>query len=172
MKPLSRKLTFFIPLPTEDDPRSDYERVLDALRPGFGDLRIGLSVMRMLYPACRSQNGQVTATMIWQGDANSNALRALELSGSPANVLNVTGPEIGSVEQTALQFGRLFGKSVTFKGTPGNACYLSNSARMCRTFGYPNVSLDQMIFWQTDWIRSGGISSGKPTHFEVNNGKF
>ena len=69
MKPLSRKLTFFIPLPTEDDPRSDYERVLDALRPGFGDLRIGLSVMRMLYPACRSQNGQVTATMIWQGDA-------------------------------------------------------------------------------------------------------
>lgn len=69
MKPLSKKLTFFIPLPTEDDPRSDCDRVLDALRPGFGELRVDLTVMRMLYPACRSENGQVTATMIWQGDA-------------------------------------------------------------------------------------------------------
>ena len=69
MKPLSKKLTFSIPLPTEDDPRSDCDRVLDALRPGFGELRVDLTVMRMLYPACRRENGQVTATMIWQGDA-------------------------------------------------------------------------------------------------------
>ena len=138
------------------------------------DLRYGVlhDIARSVWEERPVDNTVGYFNVIWQGDANSNALRALELSGSPANVLNVTGPEIGSVEQTALQFGRLFGKSVTFKGTPGNACYLSNSARMCRTFGYPNVSLDQMIFWQADWIRSGGISIGKPTHFEVNNGKF
>ena len=43
---------------------------------------------------------------------------------------------------------------------------------MCRCFGYPSVSLDQMIRWQAAWIVNGGESIGKPTHFEVNNGKF
>ena len=43
---------------------------------------------------------------------------------------------------------------------------------MCRLFGYPGVSLDQMIIWQAKWLADGGISIGKPTHFEVNNGKF
>lgn len=69
MKPLSRKLTFQVPLPTEEDPRSDTQRLLDALRPGFGNLEISLPVVRMLYPAIRTQGGQVTVTMIWQGEA-------------------------------------------------------------------------------------------------------
>jgi len=109
---------------------------------------------------------------IWQGDANSNALRALELCPNPRTILNVTGPETASVEQTALQMGRLLGKEVRFKGTPGPVQYLNNSAKMCRVFGYPRVPLEQMILWQADWIRSGGVSIGKPTHFEVSNGKF
>ena len=69
MKPLSRKLTFQIPLPTEEDPRSDRDRVLDTLRPGFGRLEMDLTVTRMLYPAIRSAGGQITVTMLWQGEA-------------------------------------------------------------------------------------------------------
>ena len=69
MKPLSRKLTFQIPLPTEEDARSDRDRVLDTLRPGFGRLEMDLSVTRMLYPAIRSAGGQITVTMLWQGEA-------------------------------------------------------------------------------------------------------
>ena len=64
MKPLSRKLTFQIPLPTEEDARSDRDRVLDTLRPGFGRLEMDLSVTRMLYPAIRSAGGQITVTML------------------------------------------------------------------------------------------------------------
>jgi hypothetical protein len=29
-----------------------------------------------------------------------------------------------------------------------------------------------MIRWQAEWLMHGGASLGKPTHFEVNDGKF
>ena len=109
---------------------------------------------------------------IWQGDANSNALRALELCESPCAVLNVTGPETASVEHAAKIMGRIMNKPVSFKGVPGETGYLNNSGKMCKLLGYPVVSLAQMIEWQAQWFVNGGISIGKPTHFEVNNGKF
>ena len=109
---------------------------------------------------------------IWQGDANSNALRSLELCESPCAILNVTGPEIASVASAAKQMGKIMGKEVTFKGEPGDLGYLNNAAKMFRLFGYPSVSLEQMIMWQAQWLADGNISIGKPTHFEVNNGKF
>jgi hypothetical protein len=34
------------------------------------------------------------------------------------------------------------------------------------------VSLERMIDWQADWIRRGGASLGKPTHFETRDGKY
>ena len=109
---------------------------------------------------------------IWQGDANSYALRCLEHCANPCAIMNITGPETVSVEATALKLGKLLGKEVRFKGVPGNQCYLNNSAKMCDIFGYPSVSMDTMIRWQAEWILNGGISIGKPTHFEVNTGKF
>ena len=109
---------------------------------------------------------------IWQGDANSNALRSLELCASPCAVLNITGPETASVAAAAGYMGQIIGKPVTFQGEPGDLCYLNNAARMCRIFGYPAVSLEQMMIWQAHWLADGGLSIGKPTHFEVNNGKF
>lgn len=109
---------------------------------------------------------------IWQGDANANALRSLELCESPCAILNITGPETASVANAARVMGKILGKELTFKGEPGNLGYLNNSAKMCRLFGYPQVSLEQMILWQAKWLADGGVSIGKPTHFEVNNGKF
>ena len=138
------------------------------------DLRYGVlhDIARNIWEGKPVDNTVGFFNVIWQGDANANALRSLELAASPVAILNVTGPETASVEKTALLLGKLMGKPVTFKGTPGNACYLNDAAKMCRCFGYPSVSLDQMVRWQADWIANGGISIGKPTHFEVNNGKF
>ena len=110
--------------------------------------------------------------VIWQGDVNSCALLALEHCASPAAILNVTGPEIVSVEKAASMMGKIMDMPVTFRSEPGNKCYLNDAAQMCRKFGYPRVSLEQMIRWQAAWIANGGVSIGKPTHFEVNNGKF
>jgi nucleoside-diphosphate-sugar epimerase len=110
--------------------------------------------------------------VIWQGDANSFALRSLEQAASPAVALNITGPETIPVEYIAEIFGRLLDRSVTYVGTPGDKCYLNNASKSFSLFGYPRMPLEKMIEMQAEWFKNGGRSLGKPTHFEVNNGKF
>lgn len=110
--------------------------------------------------------------VIWQGDANNYALLSLGLCGSPAEILNVTGPEIIPVTHIAEEFGRIFKKKVEYTGISGSVNYLNNASKLFKLFGYPAVSLDRMIQWQADWIMNGGRSLGKPTHFEVNDGKY
>ena len=138
------------------------------------DLRYGVlhDIARRIWEGRPVDNTVGSFNVIWQGDANSCALRALELAASPPAILNVTGPETASVEETARELGRLLGKTVAFTGKAGDRCYLSNSAKMCRLFGRPTVPLAQLIRWQAGWIADGGESIGKPTHFEVNDGKF
>ncbi len=110
--------------------------------------------------------------VIWQGDANNFAVLSLGLCSNPATILNVTGPETISLAHIADEFGRIFKKKVRYAGTPGSVGYLNNAARLFKDVGYPQVSLNQMIEWQAGWIMQGGKSLGKPTHFEVNDGKF
>lgn len=110
--------------------------------------------------------------VIWQGDANRIALLSLEHATNPANPLNVTGPEMISVEYIAERFAKLMGKKVTYTGKSADRCYLNNASKAMRLFGYPRVSLETMIDWQAAWLMKGGRSLGKPTHFEVNDGKF
>ena len=110
--------------------------------------------------------------VIWQGDANKMALMSLEYADSPAVPLNITGPEMISIEYIAERFSKLMNKPITYSGVSGDRCYLNNASKAMRIFGYPRVSLDQMIDWQAAWLMDGGRSLGKPTHFEVNDGKF
>src|SRR5690242_11718263 len=54
--------------------------------------------------------------VIWQGDANAQAIRALVTAASPPFVVNVTGPERLSVRSVATKLGRLLGAAPRFEG--------------------------------------------------------
>jgi nucleoside-diphosphate-sugar epimerase len=110
--------------------------------------------------------------VIWQRDANSVALRAFSRCQSPPFALNLTGPETASVRSIAERFGALFGIPPVFTGREASTALLSNASLCARLFGPPQVSLDQMIHWVAHWIKQGGRSLGKPTHFEQRDGQF
>ena len=112
------------------------------------------------------------ANVIWQGDANSICLRSFALCQSPPAVLNVTGPETVSIRWLARRFGERFGIEPEFEGRESDTALLNNAARCHRLFGYPKVTIEQMIEWVADWIGLGGATLNKPTHFETRDGKF
>lgn len=112
------------------------------------------------------------ANVIWQGDANAQALALLNYCQSPPFVLNVTGPELVSIRRLALRFGELFGVEPLFTGSEAPTALLSNAGQAHARFGYPRVALEQMISWTADWVERGGGTWQKPTHFETRDGKF
>ncbi|TWU31392.1 NAD-dependent epimerase/dehydratase family protein [Novipirellula artificiosorum] len=110
--------------------------------------------------------------VIWQGDANTQALMCLGHCSSPANILNVTGPETLTTKDVAEQLGQWMGMPVRFTGKPSDLSYLSDSARATALFGAPSVAAEQLIRWQAHWSMMGGRSLGKPTHFTVTDGSY
>lgn len=138
------------------------------------DMRYGvlLEIARSVYEERPIDLTMGFANVIWQGDANAIALRSLTACASPPAVLNVTGPETMSVRWAAKQFAKRFGKEPVFVGTEADTALLSNAAQAFRRFGYPRVSLLQMIDWIAEWVASGGPTWDKPTHFQERKGKF
>lgn len=110
--------------------------------------------------------------LIWQGDANARALQCLELASAPARAMNITGPETVPVRAVVSRLGALLGREVNIVGTESANGWLNNAGDSFRVFGYPTVSLDQMIEWTAAWVEAGGPTLGKPTHFETRDGKF
>ncbi len=110
--------------------------------------------------------------VIWQGDVNDFVLRSLELAASPARVLNLTGPETMSVREVALLFGKLLGVEVHFTGKEAGTALLSNSTQAYNLLGKPEVRVGQVIEWIAGWMKEEGKILGKPTHFEVRDGKY
>jgi nucleoside-diphosphate-sugar epimerase len=112
------------------------------------------------------------ANVIWQGDANSVCLRSFALCQSPPAILNLTGPQTISIRWLARRFGERFGIEPVFEGSESETALLNNAAHCHRLFGYPSVTVEQMIEWVADWIGLGGATLNKPTHFEARDGRF
>jgi nucleoside-diphosphate-sugar epimerase len=110
--------------------------------------------------------------VIWQHDACDVILRSFEVADVPARIINVTGPERISCRAVCEQFGRLFGKEVRFDGDESSTALLSDARQAVGLFGRPAMSLEAMILRTADWIRRGGETWDKPTHFQVRDGKF
>ena len=138
------------------------------------DLRYGilLDIAEKVYTEEPIPLEMGNVNVIWQRDANAVVLRAFAYCQSPPLILNVTGPETVSVRYLASRFGTLFNKSPHFEGEEAETALLSNASRCHRLFGYPRVPLEQMIEWVAEWVRIGGTTLEKPTHFEARDGKF
>ncbi len=109
---------------------------------------------------------------LWQGDANAMSLCAFAHVATPPFVVNLAGPEVLSVRRVAEAFGLFLGKPPRFAGREADDALLSNGQLGHRLFGYPRVGPHQMMEWIADWVRRGGASLDKPTHFEVRDGNF
>ncbi|WP_331749746.1 epimerase [Streptomyces sp. NBC_00046] len=113
------------------------------------------------------------ANVVWQGYANEVALRSLlHATDGEAFTLNLTGPETASVRRLAHWFGEEFGKDPVIAGEEAPTALLSDASACHALFGYPDVSLRTLVRWQADWLHRGLPLSGKPTKFQVRDGRF
>jgi nucleoside-diphosphate-sugar epimerase len=109
---------------------------------------------------------------IWQGDANEMILRSLDLVATPPSAWNLCRPEVFSLRATALRLGELMGRAPKFEGTECSSAIVGNAARLCARLGSPAVSFDTLLRWVAHWVKTGGRNLGRPTHFEVRDGKY
>jgi len=111
------------------------------------------------------------ANIIWQGEANDWALRSLAHCDTPTSPLNLSGPKI-AIREVAKALGRRLGHEPVLTGQEADTAWLVDCTQAFRLFGAPQVSLDQMLDWTADWVRRGGATLGKPTHYEARDGKY
>jgi nucleoside-diphosphate-sugar epimerase len=110
--------------------------------------------------------------VLWQGEANEQALRLLAHCTAPTSPINVSGPEVLSVRSLAEEFGKRFGRKPAITGTEAPTAWLVDTRAAQKLFGAPRVPLEKMLDWQADWIARGMPDLGKPTHFETRDGKY
>jgi len=138
------------------------------------DLRYGVLVDLALKVA---QGAPVDLRMgfvnvIWQRDAVAQVIQCLAATAVPPFVVNVAGPEVLAVRDVAHEFGRLFGREPVFSGTESPDALLSDTTRAQSLWGHPSISASRLLAWVADWVARGGVTLGRPTHFEQREGSF
>jgi nucleoside-diphosphate-sugar epimerase len=109
---------------------------------------------------------------IWQGDAAAQALRCLARCDTPTSPINVSGHEILAVRDLAAKLGRRLGREPVLIGEEQPTAWLTDTSQAVRLFGLPIVDTDQLIAWTADWVARSMPSLGKPTKYEVRDGKY
>lgn len=109
--------------------------------------------------------------VIWQGDANEQALRALAHCTSPCSGLNVSGP-MQRVRDLAEALGERLGVAPAFAGAEAPDAWLVDCSEAARLFGPPRVPIGRLLDWTADWVARGGPSLGKATHFDARDGRY
>ncbi|ALC91385.1 epimerase [Bacillus sp. FJAT-18017] len=138
------------------------------------DLRYGvlLEIAKQVQEGKEIDLTMGNANVIWQGDANEYAIRSLLHASYPPKLLNVTGPETLSIRWVAKEFGKRMKKEPKFVNAESPTALLNNASHAHKLFGYPRVTVEQMIDLIADWVVSDGHTINKPTHFQEREGVF
>jgi nucleoside-diphosphate-sugar epimerase len=138
------------------------------------DLRYGVlvDIARQVHDEKPVDLSVPVVNVMWQGDANSYAIRSLELCESPARILNVAGPETIAVSSAAEFFARRLNRKLTFKGESKGIALLSNANACHATLGFPAVTAEELMEAVAVWIEAGGATLNKATKFQVTDGRF
>jgi nucleoside-diphosphate-sugar epimerase len=109
---------------------------------------------------------------IWQGDAAAQALRCLAHCDTPTSPINVSGHEIRAVRDLAAKLGARLGREPVITGTEQPTAWLTDTSLATKLFGLPIVNTEQLIAWTADWVVRSMPSLGKPTKYEVRDGRY
>jgi NAD dependent epimerase/dehydratase family len=109
---------------------------------------------------------------IWQGDASAQALRCLACCEAPTSPINVSGHEILAVRDLAAKFGALLGRDPVIVGSEEPTAWLTDTSQAVKLFGLPIVDTNQLMAWTADWVARSMPSLGKPTKYEVRDGRY
>ena len=109
---------------------------------------------------------------IWQGDASAQALRCLANCETPTSPINVSGHEILSVRDLAAKLGARLGREAIIVGAEEPTAWLTDTSQAVKLFGLPIVDTAQLIAWTADWVARSMPSLGKPTKYEVRDGRY
>jgi nucleoside-diphosphate-sugar epimerase len=109
---------------------------------------------------------------IWQGDASAQALRCLAHCDTPTSPINVSGHEILAVRDLATKLGARFGRDPVIVGTEQPTAWLTDTSEAVKLFGLPIVDTERLIAWTADWVSRAMPSLGKPTKYEVRDGRY
>lgn len=111
------------------------------------------------------------ANVIWQGDANRLALRALGVAASPPVALNVSGRMV-QIRDVAEMLGGFAGIAPIFLGEEREDALLANVDALAGCLPYTPLPLDVLCEWAIAWLAQGGVVLNKPTRFETRDGTF
>jgi nucleoside-diphosphate-sugar epimerase len=109
---------------------------------------------------------------IWQGDAAAQALRLLAHCDTPTSPTNVSGHEILGVRDLAKRLGARLGREPVIVGSEQPTAWLTDTAQAVKLFGLPIVDTERLIAWTADWVARAMPSLGKPTKYEVRDGRY
>ena len=116
--------------------------------------------------------GMSTASVIWQGDSCDLILRTLAHTSAPPLTLNVSGLAPIGIRDVAVALGELLGVEPELEGVESDSALFVDCRRMAELVGEPMTPLGTVLGWTADWLRAGGRTLDKPTHFEVRDGRF
>lgn len=110
--------------------------------------------------------------VVWQGDACASILCTLGECEVPPRIVNIAGPHVLRVREICEQLAARMDCTVRFTGEETDSALLNDGSAARTRHGEATVPVERILDWTADWVVRGGTTYGKPTHFEVRDGRF